>query len=104
MKAMVTGGTGFLAGHLIDRLLESDRYGEHMARYWLDVVRYADTGGYHGDNTRDHAPYRDYVINAFNGNKRFDVFTREQLAGDLLPNATREQRIASGFNRLNQTT
>jgi hypothetical protein len=89
---------------LVDRLLNSQHFGERMAVYWLDVVRYADTSGYHGDNNRDHAPYRDYVISAFNNNKRFDVFTREQLAGDLLPDATDEQKIASGFNRLNQTT
>ena len=70
-----------------------------MALYWLDVVRYADTGGYHSDNHRDVWAYRDYVIEAFNQNKPFDQFTIEQLAGDLIPNATREQKIASGFNR-----
>ena len=89
---------------LVDALLASPHYGERMAVYWLDVVRYADTGGYHSDNHRDVAPYRDYVIGAFQQNKPFDQFTVEQLAGDLLPNATREQRIASGFNRLLQTT
>jgi hypothetical protein len=89
---------------LVDRLLASKQYGERMAVYWLDVVRYADTCGYHGDNDSDHAPYRDYVIAAFNDNKRYDVFTREQLAGDLLENAGNEQKIASGFNRLNMTT
>lgn len=88
----------------VDALLASPHYGERMAVYWLDVVRYADTGGYHSDNHRDVAPYRDYVIGAFNQNKPFEQFTVEQLAGDLLPNATREQRIASGFNRLLQTT
>lgn len=91
-------------GKLVDRLLSSKHFGERLAVYWLDLVRYADTSGYHGDNNRDHAPYRDYVINAFNNNKPFDEFTREQLAGDLLPEATNEQKIASGFNRLNQTT
>src|SRR6188508_2652641 len=75
-----------------------------MALYWLDVVRFADTAGYHSDNHRDLAPYRDYVIGAFNDNKPFDQFTIEQLAGDLLPNATGDQRIASGYNRLLQTT
>lgn len=89
---------------LVDRLLESKHYGERMATYWLDVVRYADTAGYHSDNHRDLAPYRDYVIRAFNQNKPFDQFTIDQLAGDLLPQATNEQRIASGYNRLLQTT
>jgi len=89
---------------LVDRLLASKHFGERMAIYWLDVVRYADTGGYHSDNHRDVAPYRDYVISAFNDNKPFDQFTIEQLAGDLLPGATRAQKIASGYNRLLQTT
>ena len=89
---------------LVDRLLASKHYGERLTVYWLDLVRFADTSGYHGDNDRNHTPYRDYVINALNNNKRYDVFIREQLAGDLLPNATNEQKIASGFNRLNQTT
>ncbi len=89
---------------LVDRLLASKHYGERMAMYWLDAVRYADTGGYHSDNHRDVWLFRDYVINAFNTNKRFDQFTIEQLAGDLLPNRTTEQRIASGYNRLLQTT
>ncbi len=88
----------------VDRLLASEHFGERMALYWLDVVRFADTAGYHSDNHRDLAPYRDYVIRAFNTNKRFDAFTREQLAGDLLPGATNEQRIASGYNKLLQTT
>src|SRR5579885_1797357 len=89
---------------LVDRLLASKHYGERMAMYWLDAVRYADTAGYHSDNHRDVWLFRDYVINAFNTNKRFDQFTIEQLAGDLLPNPTNEQRIASGYNRLLQTT
>ncbi|MDX1944704.1 MAG: PSD1 and planctomycete cytochrome C domain-containing protein [Pirellulaceae bacterium] len=89
---------------VIDRLLASRHFGERMAVYWLDVVRYADTGGYHSDNHRDIAAYRDYVIGAFNANKPFDQFTIEQMAGDLLPGATVEQRIASGYNRLLQTT
>ncbi|HVS37066.1 MAG TPA: PSD1 and planctomycete cytochrome C domain-containing protein [Gemmataceae bacterium] len=88
----------------VDRLLASPHYGERMATYWLDLVRYADTGGYHSDNHRDVWMYRDYVIDAFNQNKPFDRFTMEQLAGDLLPNPTEEQRIASGYNRLLQTT
>jgi hypothetical protein len=89
---------------LVDRLLASRHYGERMAMYWLDLVRYADTGGYHSDNHRDVALFRDYVIDAFNGNKPFDQFTLEQLAGDLLPAATKEQKIASGYNRLLMTT
>ncbi len=89
---------------VVDRLLGSKQYGERMAEYWLDAVRYADTGGYHSDNHRDVWLFRDYVIDAFNANKRFDQFTVEQLAGDLLPHPTNEQRIASGYNRLLQTT
>src|SRR5436190_3561218 len=89
---------------VVDRLLASEHFGERMALYWLDVVRYADTGGYHSDNHRDVWAYRDYVIGSFNNNKPFDLFTIEQLAGDLLPGATDEQRIASGYNRLLQTT
>jgi hypothetical protein len=89
---------------LVDRLLASPHFGERLAMYWLDLVRYADTGGYHSDNHRDVGPYRDYVIQAFNSNKRFDQFTIEQLAGDLLPSPTTEQKIASGYNRLLQTT
>jgi hypothetical protein len=88
----------------VDRLLASPHFGERLAMYWLDLVRYADTNGYHGDNHRDIALYRDYVIKAFNGNKPFDQFTIEQLAGDLLPKATTEQKIASGYNRLLMTT
>jgi hypothetical protein len=89
---------------VVDRLLSEPQYGERMAMYWLDVVRYADSAGYHSDNHRDIAPFRDYVIKAFNQNKPFDLFTQEQLAGDLFPNATTDQRIASGYNKLLQTT
>jgi hypothetical protein len=89
---------------VVDRLLASERYGERLAVYWLDLVRYADTRGYHGDQNQEISPYRDYVINAFNSNKPFDIFTREQLAGDLLPNAGQEQKIASGYNKLLMTT
>ncbi len=89
---------------LVDRLLDSPRYGERMAMYWLDLVRYADTVGYHGDQDVMQYPYRDYVIAAFNANKPYDQFIKEQLAGDLLPDATQEQLVASGYNRLNQTT
>lgn len=89
---------------LVTRLLASKQYGERMALYWLDLVRFADTGGYHSDNHRDVTLYRDYVIEAFNQNERFDQFTTEQLAGDLLANPTLEQRIGSGYNRLLMTT
>ena len=89
---------------VVDRLLDSPHFGERMAVYWLDLVRFADTCGYHSDNHRDVAAYRDYVVDAFNNNKPFDQFTIEQLAGDLLPGSTIEQKIASGYNRLLQTT
>ena len=83
----------------VDALLLSPRYGERMAMPWLDAARYADTHGYHIDNLRGMWPWRDWVIKAFNQNLPFDQFTIQQLAGDLLPNATRDQKIASGFNR-----
>ena len=83
----------------VDRLLASPRSGERLALEWLDAARFADTNGYHIDNGRDMTRWRDWVIDAFNRNLPFDRFTIEQLAGDLLPGATREQRIASGFNR-----
>ncbi len=89
---------------LVDRLLSKPAFGERMAVFWLDLVRYADSVGYHADNFMEVSAYRDYVINAFNSNKPFDEFTIEQLAGDLLPDATTEQKIASGYNRLLQTT
>ncbi len=89
---------------VVDRLLASPRYGERMAMYWLDLVRYADTVGYHGDQDHSISPYRDYVINAFNDNLPLDQFTREQLAGDLLPDASIDQKIATGYNRLLQTS
>ena len=88
----------------VEALLASPRYGERMALPWLDAVRFADTIGYHSDTPRNIWPYRDYVIRAFNRNMPFDQFTREQLAGDLLPNPTLEQKVASGFNRLLLTT
>lgn len=89
---------------VVDRLLASPRYGEHRARYWLDYVRFADTHGIHIDNYRSIWPYRDYVIKAFNANKPFDAFVREQLAGDLLPARTLDELAATGFVRNNMTT
>jgi hypothetical protein len=89
---------------LVDQLLASPHYGERMAMYWLDLVRYADTVGYHGDQDHQASPYRDYVIDAFNDNMRFDQFTREQLAGDLLPKPTTDQLIATCYNRMLQTS
>jgi len=88
----------------VERLLASPHFGERMAVPWLDTVRFTDTVGYHGDQNQRIFPYRDYVIAAFNKNKPFDVFTVEQIAGDLLPNSTTEQRVATGFNRLNMMT
>jgi hypothetical protein len=88
----------------VDRLLASPHYGERMAVPWLDLARFADTVGYHGDQNQHIFPYRDYVIDAFNRNLPFDRFTVEQLAGDLLPDPTPEQLVATGFNRLNMMT
>ena len=89
---------------LVDRLLQSPRYGEHLARYWLDAARYADSHGYHIDSERSLWKWRDWVVEAFNQNMPFDQFTVEQLAGDLLPNPTVEQKIGSGYVRCNMST
>ncbi len=89
---------------LVDRLLAGKRYAEKQALHWLDAVRYADTAGFHGDNPLPAWPYRDYVLRAFRDNKPFDQFTREQIAGDLMPGATAEQKIASAYNRMNRTS
>ena len=101
----------FVANHdddactqMVDRLLASEHFGERLAMYWLDLVRYADTVGYHGDQEHNASPYRDYVIDAFNRNLPFDQFTREQLGGDLLPSPTTDQLIATCYNRLLQTS
>lgn len=88
---------------VVERLLGSKYYGERMTMNWLDLARYADTSGYHFDGVRFMWLWRDWVIKAFNENKPYDVFTIEQLAGDLLPNATRDQRLATGFVRNNMT-
>lgn len=85
---------------VVNRLLTSERYGERMATDWLDVARFADTHGYQYDRARPVWPYRDWVIKSFNRNQRFDEFITWQVAGDLLPNATKEQRLATAFNRL----
>ncbi|MFM2142986.1 MAG: hypothetical protein RLZZ476_1530, partial [Verrucomicrobiota bacterium] len=89
---------------LIDELMKSPAYGEHRARYWLDAARYGDTHGLHFDNYREMWPYRDWVVKAFNRNQPFDQFTVEQIAGDLLPNRTDDQLVATGFQRCNITT
>ena len=89
---------------LIDRLLADQRFGERMAVHWLDLVRYSDTIGYHSDVFMEVSAYRDYVIDAFNENIPYDQFVIENLAGDLLPEASKQQKIASGYNRLLQTT
>ncbi len=89
---------------VVDKLLASPHYGERMATPWLDLVRYADTVGFHGDQNQNAWAYRDYVVDAFNKNKPFDVFTVEQIAGDLLPNATLEQKTGTAFARLTMMT
>ncbi|MEE3181693.1 MAG: DUF1549 domain-containing protein, partial [Planctomycetota bacterium] len=86
-------------GRMVDHYLASPAYGEHMARHWLDLARYADTNGYQYDTERQHWVWRDWVIDAYNSNKPFDEFTIEQLAGDLIPGATDQQVLATGFNR-----
>lgn len=86
--------------HLVDRLLASPHYGEHMSKYWLDLVRFADTNGIHHDHFRDLSTYRDWVIRAFNEDLSYDDFIRYQLAGDLYPEPSKDQLIASGFHRL----
>ena len=89
---------------VVDRLLASPRYGEHMARYWLDAARYGDTHGLHLDNYREIWPYRDWVVRRINENLPFSEFLTDQLAGDLLPNPSVDQLVATGFNRCNVTT
>lgn len=89
---------------LVERLLASPHYGERMATWWFDLVRFANTVGYHGDQDHAAVPYRDYVIKSLNDNLPFDQFTIDQLAGDLVPNPTMWQRVATGYNRILQTS
>ncbi len=104
VDSFVADGSSDAYEKVVDRLLDSAPYGEQMARDWLDAARYADTHGFHIDAERVIWPYRDWVINAFNQNKPFDQFTIEQLAGDLLPNPTVQQLVATGFDRCNMST
>ncbi len=90
--------------HVVDRYLSSPAYGERMTQDWLDLARFADTYGYQQDAERDMSPWRDWVIKSFNENLPYDQFLTWQLAGDLLPNATRDQRLATAFNRLHRQT
>ena len=103
-RQFMSDPSGGAYDRLVDRLLSSPHYGERMTSHWLDLVRYADTDGFHADNYRSVYPYRDYVISAFNDNMPFDQFTIEQIGGDLLPSATLSQKVASTYNRLNRTT
>jgi hypothetical protein len=104
VKAFETDAAPDAYENLVEKLLASPQYGERMAIGWLDVVRFADTIGYHSDNPRNIWPYRDWVIQSFNDNKPFDRFTIEQIAGDLLPDANLQSRVGSAFNRLLLTT
>ena len=99
VQAWKTSGSRAAVDKLADRLLASPRYGERMAIQWLDFARYADSNGFQSDTSRQMWHWRDWVIDAFNRNLPFDEFTLEQLAGDMLPNATRDQIVASGFHR-----
>jgi mono/diheme cytochrome c family protein len=104
VEAFAAGKSPDAYRKLVDRLLASPRYAEKQAMHWLDAVRYADTCGFHGDNPFPAWPYRDYVLRAFRDNKPFDVFTREQIAGDLIPGGGTEQKVASAYNRMNRTS
>ena len=103
-KQFLNDNTESAYDQLVDRLLADQRFGERMALHWLDLVRYSDTIGYHSDVFMEVSAYRDYVIDAFNQNMSYDQFVIENLAGDLLPEASKQQKIASGYNRLLQTT
>ena len=104
VEAFVKDGSGDYYENYVKRLMTSSSWGEHRARYWLDAARYADTHGLHFDNYREMWPYRDWVIRAFNENMHFDQFTLEQIAGDLIEEATTGQKTATGFHRCNITT
>jgi hypothetical protein len=104
VSAFLADGSPNAYEKVVDRLLASPHYGEHEARYWLDAARYAETAGLHIDEPRSIWPYRDWVIKAFNDNKRFDDFVVEQVAGDLLPNHTLDQQVATGFTRCGIST
>jgi len=104
MQAFLADRSGDAYEKIVDRLLVSPRYAEMHTMHWLDAVRYGDSAGFHGDNLWPAWPYRDYVLRAFRDNKPFDEFTRDQLAGDLEPNATKDQLIASAYNRLNRAS
>lgn len=104
LDAYLADGSPDAHEKVVNRLLDSSRHGEHMARYWLDGARYADSHGYHIDSARSIWKYREWVVDAFNKNMRFDQFTTEQLAGDLLPDATPSQKIGSGYIRCNMST
>ncbi|HEX5101956.1 MAG TPA: PSD1 and planctomycete cytochrome C domain-containing protein, partial [Polyangiaceae bacterium] len=104
VAAFVADPSDAAYGALVDRLLAAPAYGEQRAHYWLDAARYGDTHGYHMDDYRSAWPYRDYVIDAFNAGMSFDQFTVEQLAGDLLPSATLDQKVATGFIRAAMST
>ena len=103
VAAFVAGGSTRAYEQAVDRLLASPHYGERMAMWWLDAARYSDTDGYQGDSTRSNWPWRDWVIDAFRNNMPFDQFTIEQFAGDLLPDATAEQVLATCFHRNHMT-
>lgn len=104
IDAFLADQSGDAYEKVVDRLLESPHFGERMAVVWMDAARYGDTSVFHADGPRDMWPWRDWVIRAYNENKSFDQFTIEQLAGDLLPNSTTEQKVATGFLRNNATT
>ena len=104
LQSFLDDGSSNAYDQLVERLLADPRYGEHQARYWLDAVRYGDTHGLHLDNKRGIYPYRDWVVRSLNSNQPLDEFIEWQLAGDLLPEPTMEQRIATGYVRMNPST